>query len=575
MAMAHSSCVYDVANERKYTMLIHHLFEGADYESMIRIFDELDVRYAPIVRQEIDKARRFLRRNDQMVWYIRWLRIAMLYRMKTDAWHDGDQAQQEKVEAILDRITAPMIAKGIRVVHDENFDTARRRDNMLNDLLHFSNIPTPAIQNFRFGWETFDAIKERFQAAENEWKKDRAGTVVPRPGDKIVVQVGNGVAWWLLDRGECSDEANAMGHCGNAGAMRGDRILSLRREIRKGDVKVYAPDLTFILQEDGFLGEMKGRGNDKPAARYHDAIIALLKNPLIKGIRGGGYAPKNNFDLRDLSSEKQDDLFAVRRDLMPMSIQFEKEGINRSMLVYVAKKCGAGSDRYSLSLNPDTMYDPETGYVRFIHSPSVQGFAKKFLHFQDYQNTDGNPYCVQVKKFLDTGQLLEESEFKSGVIAVVVRASELHPESYPKVAKTLEGLLRKKGVEAPSRGLSPEELGELSYTHSILPNTFSVIIHHGMKTGTTAHFRQLWTDWLNNPKTTVHSRVKSIRLVEEGSGLYVTAPMSEVLIAIEKSDFDPSDLVVVRDIPYKSVTYQFDVDSATNAFVRRVLVRGG
>jgi len=42
---------------------------------------------------------------------------------------------------------------------------------------------------------------------------------------------------------------------------------------------------------------MKGRGNDKPAPKYHPYVVELLRHHLIRGIKGGGYAGKQ---LRDV-----------------------------------------------------------------------------------------------------------------------------------------------------------------------------------------------------------------------------------------------------------------------------------
>src|SRR6266851_947531 len=89
--------------------------------------------------------------------------------------------------------------------------------------------------------------------------------------------------------------------CGNVPSERpGDRILSLRRKVQRGDMVRWYPIATFILDRDGQLGEMKGRGNDKPAPKYHFYIVALLRHHMINGIKGGGYMPENNFAMEDL-----------------------------------------------------------------------------------------------------------------------------------------------------------------------------------------------------------------------------------------------------------------------------------
>ena len=48
---------------------------------------------------------------------------------------------------------------------------------------------------------------------------------------------------------------------------------------------------------------MKGKHNTKPAEEYHPEILALLLNPLIKHISGGGYLPESNFSIFDFSDQ--------------------------------------------------------------------------------------------------------------------------------------------------------------------------------------------------------------------------------------------------------------------------------
>ena len=109
-----------------------------------------------------------------------------------------------------------------------------------------------------------------------------------------------GWKWVDLETPYCSQEGDAMGHCGNASGYENDTILSLR------DPEGYA-HLTFILN-NGVLGEAKGRGNQKPSEKYHDPIVELLKTEHIKLIKGGGYLPENNFSLNDLNKDRKEKL---------------------------------------------------------------------------------------------------------------------------------------------------------------------------------------------------------------------------------------------------------------------------
>lgn len=121
-----------------------------------------------------------------------------------------------------------------------------------------------------------------------------------------------GYYWVSLDRGSCDKEAEAMGHCGNAGFKEGDNVWSMRDP--KG-----VPHLTFIVNKK-ILGESKGYANNKPEAKYHPHIIALLLGQengedIIQYIRGGGYKPEANFELSDLDRATRDELLKKKPQL--------------------------------------------------------------------------------------------------------------------------------------------------------------------------------------------------------------------------------------------------------------------
>lgn len=109
-----------------------------------------------------------------------------------------------------------------------------------------------------------------------------------------------GWKWVDLEKSYCSKEAKAMGHCGNEGFGEGDNIVSLR------DAEGSA-HLTFIIN-DGYLGEAKGRANNKPSEKYHKPILELLKSKHIESIKGGGYKPENNFSFHDLHDDHKKEL---------------------------------------------------------------------------------------------------------------------------------------------------------------------------------------------------------------------------------------------------------------------------
>ena len=131
---------------------------------------------------------------------------------------------------------------------------------------------------------------------------------------KPIVKFANGWSWVSLEKGYCSLEGATMGHCGNVAGNSDTRhnILSLRNEKN-------VPQLTFIDNGGGVLGEMKGRMNKKPDRMYHEYIVGLLLNKTypINKIIGGGMQNENNFNLNDLSPEEKHEVLSKKPNLLP------------------------------------------------------------------------------------------------------------------------------------------------------------------------------------------------------------------------------------------------------------------
>jgi hypothetical protein len=208
----------------------------------------------------------------------------------------------------------------------------------IDSLEHYLSLPIPEIQNYKYDNKTRSDVLQDFKTFEDEWKKSRVewiditdelkeGTITP------IINYKNGYAWFDLSRPYCKMEGDAMGHCGNSASFfKDDTVLSYRAVKKSAGTTMARPSLTFILNSDGYLGEMKGRANEKPKEKYHDAIVDLLlqkvntssrdenkKEFYIKGIRGGGYLPKSNFNINDLNETLKNKLFSQRPELMPFS----------------------------------------------------------------------------------------------------------------------------------------------------------------------------------------------------------------------------------------------------------------
>jgi hypothetical protein len=309
------------------------LFESVKkYAPMFSMFADEKGTTPAWVAQRIKAIESLLHREDRVVWALRWERYAALLTDKYPVRGDRDALQ-----AKMERELGPNVQRELEAyitMRDEHFQ-------------HWLSLPIAAIQNHVFVrqqpfelWNEFVEFEEEWAAKRKqvlrhdeyevnvafperedddptnddedyydrrEREKSLRKRALNRKGNLVkVLDFGDGWAWWNLDRPSCRKEGDAMGHCGNtANPQPGDTILSLRKDLGEGQ---FRPSLTFILHEDGMLGEMKGRANDKPKAAYHKMIAALLEQPFIKGARGGGYASQNNFSIFDLDEAEREKL---------------------------------------------------------------------------------------------------------------------------------------------------------------------------------------------------------------------------------------------------------------------------
>lgn len=297
---------------------------------------------------EIKWARQTLKKQDRITWYLVWIRTALIDEWAVDKIREKEY---QKIVAANPNIDPELVSKYTRPFYKRNLSSIK------GTLEHFFSMNIPKIEKYQFkNYVTSDKIYSEFSVMDREWSEGHQGTIKyslqplehhdpygdsahdqdsnpigqSRKGISIVKQFANDYYWVNLKQYSCRLEANAMGHCGNtASGQQGENILSFRKLIKKSKDEnhwFWEPHLTFILDKNGFLGEMKGRANEKPDEKYHKYIIALLEDPIIKGIKGGGYAPERNFDITDLSEEQQNKLYDKKPGLMGIKEYFKRHG---------------------------------------------------------------------------------------------------------------------------------------------------------------------------------------------------------------------------------------------------------
>jgi hypothetical protein len=257
-----------------------------------------------LITRKINWSRRVLQREDRIIWYLRLVQAGYFVELTQDPTV-GKNAEKK-----LDQIAAKMGAqRNSLALYAKGIESFEQR------MVHYLSMPINNIQNMIWDTQTPDEIVATFKELEDDWREDQDRTVPEDEDAEIVIDFGDGYAWYNLNKPYCSAEAKAMGHCGNSPrSSSNDHIISLRRRQHIGGEDILTPVLTFILMQDGMLTEMKGRGNDKPAARYHKYIVPLLRSDIVDGIQGGGYMAENNFALDDL---EEDGLADELRDEKP------------------------------------------------------------------------------------------------------------------------------------------------------------------------------------------------------------------------------------------------------------------
>lgn len=325
----------------------------ATYKQMlapvIQAWSKLDPRMAKSMEDQATKYRNIYMRQDRIIWALRWFRLESmvhLYEGLIDMPPARQAATPEYASLLqwantnMEKATAEMAQKaGISTTDVRNqvefFGSAKFANSMHHFLSYVDSTTDNYIQQIdavQFLWQTPSQLQQILEEAEQEWIDGRDNEMSHAEDSydqpKKLIDFGDGFAWWDLGVQFCDAEGKAMGHCGNNSYMKkdGDHLLSLRHETTRGGKRYHTPYLTFILDADNRLGEMKGRGNDKPAARYHPYIIALLKLPIIEGIKGGGYKPENNFSIRDLDPETQAELIKANPELETLTDKFKRLG---------------------------------------------------------------------------------------------------------------------------------------------------------------------------------------------------------------------------------------------------------
>jgi hypothetical protein len=303
----------------------------AQYAAMLQPLVALEVITAPNAQEVLKFVRKNLKRNDRIVWWLKWYRILKLTSRISHS-NEPEDPSVIKMQQMLDKVTKSMTSHQAQDLYGSFSSDFGQGDR--SNLNHYISMmdQVPSMDNIV--WDasfTPLQLKRELDKKESEWQKAAKQEIdidqyddpeyAGRSPWKKVIDYGQ-QAWVLIDKDYCDLEGKAMGHCGNnQGGNSGERILSFRTMVNE---KRHKPHLTFIIGQDGRLGEMKGRANEKPAQKYHKVIIDLILSDMVTGLKGGGHDPANNFSMADLDETQQEAIYSKKPALAPLMYKVKK-----------------------------------------------------------------------------------------------------------------------------------------------------------------------------------------------------------------------------------------------------------
>lgn len=344
------------------------------YSEMMTVFKTLDdmknalhperantARVSTVYKTMLDTVQAAMiryKRQDRIVWALRFHKAKLLNPVY---WEEPNGSPEQKsFNAVVTREHDKAIAKLNSLLQDSisKYGDSKSIYHIIDEVTsntfimqieHFLSLDLPEINQIVWNNQAPFELIDAFHAIETKWMANRDQTI-DTSGDadaenfEVIEQFPDGSAWFNLNRSSCSREGNAMGHCGNTAANRSyETVLSYRvpvdargRFLKPGQEHNgthWHPRMTFILnKKTGMLGEMKGRANKKPKDELLPYIVALLRNPLVKGITGGGYAAHENFSMDDLPEDTRMALIKEKPGLGTLNDQYKIEGLTDEVI---------------------------------------------------------------------------------------------------------------------------------------------------------------------------------------------------------------------------------------------------
>lgn len=291
-----------------------------------------------ILQEEAPRIQDNFEREDRVVWAIKFLKLHLLCSVGSTAgtWYKGNRftPDQMSVELFKNVFSKMNFMKKLQKTQGRDsveqeytaFGTGGtyaplRIKEMLVNLLRYLETEIKPILDFV--WDpklTYTYLKRELEDIYEDYKKQLKGwaPVDEDGGDKIVIAYKSEKMYWFdLQRPSCSLEGDAAGHCGNSPRSNtNDNVYSLSTLKKVGKDWYRYPHITVVLEEDGLLGEIKGRGNTTPHDKYGDKLVDLCLLPEVDGIGEARWEEGENWMWDHFTEEQQKRILDVKPDFI-------------------------------------------------------------------------------------------------------------------------------------------------------------------------------------------------------------------------------------------------------------------
>lgn len=285
------------------------------YRSMLRLAAAHSPRQESLAGRGVDEVRLTLRRHDRIEWFLRlWCRDIL---HNAQALPNFSLKQRRRYEELRRAFGGVRCSTSVWARSEFLYLWWRTNVEATRLPLLRTKLRTMDLRRYR----TFDeALQHLLRVGESS-----IAIASHQYEARCLLEVSDGLRWYLCEYGSSLVEGRLLGHCGNQNNRAPNCVLlSLRERVIVDGVEFWQPHLTFTL-DDGWLGEMKGRDNTKPQRKYHFAILLLLVHPEIRGFSDRlGALPDRDLQLSDFNPR-------LREILLEQSPSFHYQGREAAM----------------------------------------------------------------------------------------------------------------------------------------------------------------------------------------------------------------------------------------------------